>query len=296
MKEKRIVAAAILGKELFVARVNTPEISSYNLETKSCRTFAVRKLSSAYDMCACLKSNYLYIIDNNKNSANEIMTLITTGKVRKKWLTKENTVGNLSVTTEGNVILAVHHKNTLLEYSPGGKLLCEIKLQEFNHLSHAIKLDIDRFVVCYGTLRGTKPTLSIVKRVGKDKKIEKSFPNGPGAAEIPLHWPSYMTVGKNGCVIVADLFSKRLLLLDSELNVKKKIVPKRKQGFRGPQMIFLNETLLAVVITGGGPSPENNFTGQKGDTEIKDVDDEKKIDEDCELLVFDIKPLLQPLT
>lgn len=227
----------------------------------------------------------------------------------------------------------------------------EIKL-ECNDLSHAIKLEDGRFVVCHGWLWRSKPTVSIVRCAGKRATIDMSFPDEHGSAEIPLNWPSYLAVLKNRDVIVADLLSNRLLLLDSKLKLKKKIVSSYKQEFRGPQKICAHETKLAVVITGGGPTPENDSTenyelqtsaeetsplvqiitlkvaeqGEQKDGGVEelcenakrkyeaakkkyedlkkrdkeanmiDMDDAKQIDEDCILLVFDIKSLLPQQT
>lgn len=265
VKEKKIVAATFLRRKLFIARINISTIDVYDFNDKTkpvgeLGPLAVNNLVSVYDMCSCVEDNCLYILDNKKMSANEIMKLSTTGKLKHKWRTMENAVGNLSVTKSGNLILAAHYKNSLLEYSPDGKLLCEIKLPpDCNNLSHAIKLDEDHFVICHGTLFSSSPRVRILNIVGNEIKIKKSFPDEQSSEKMQLRWPSYLAVEKNGCIIVSDMFGSRLLLFDSELHFMKKIVPKYSQGFRGPLMISLDETsdekLLAVIITGGGYTP-----------------------------------------
>lgn len=246
----------------------------------------------------------------SERTPKEVVRINTKGEFTISWSTKNNASGYVSTTTEGNVILTVQDKHMLLEYSSDGKLVRDIKLPECIDPWHSIKVLNDCYIVSHGTLVDPLNRVCLVNMKGK---VEKSFGGKIGSTEDQLNMPFYLAVGSNGYVMVADLRNNRVLLLDSDLEFKTKLVPKYKQGFRNPRRIFLDERFLVVVITAGDPketmpveaghsteetedenSAENSdLLGNIEIVRMKKVDPSQQIEEDCRLLVFDIKPLMQ---
>ena len=271
----------------------------------------MKELVAAVDVCCCKKNNCLYIMDKKKGKVKEVLKINTDGELLISWPTKYNARGYLSTATDGNVIITVQEKQMLLEYnSSNGKLMCKIMLPECNNPWHAVKLADGRYVVSHGILTDH---LIRVCHVDKEGKVAESFGPKSGSAENQLNMPVYLAVERSGCVIVADLFSNRVLLLDSNLNFQANIVPKYKQTFRNPKRVCLNEPLLAVVIAAGnttetirdgeaahGNEAEAAETSTEKSVLLRDAEEgtthafdiSKKIDEDCRLLVFNMEPLL----
>lgn len=292
---------------MFILREKRSQIEVYDCTnfTLAPTILDVKELVAAVDICSCKKNNCLYIIKNKKGTGKEVMKIDTEVKFLGKWSTKDNAGGYLSATTEGNVIITVQNKQMLLEYSHDGKLVRDIKLPECTNPWHAIKLDDDHYIVSHGILSDPFNRVCLVDRKGN---VEKSFGHEVGSTGHLLNMPLYLAAGTNGYVMVADFYSNRVLLLDSNLKFKTNIVPKYKQRFRNPRRVQMDENLglLVVVIVAGNPAetiPEE--TGESREDTEEGVllreeeegevqsDPSKKIEKDCRLLVFDIKPLLQ---
>lgn len=293
--EKTILGVAILGGKIFLVHENSSELEIYECNGFGRKFLKVNELLRAVDICSCKKNNCLYIMDRKiGQTPKEVLKISTKGKSLDKWPTKDDAFGFMSVAAEGNVIITVHDKrNMLLEYSSDGKLVRKIKLRGCNNPWHAVKLDNNRYIVSHGILFDRFHRVCLVDKEGI---VKKSFGREIGSAKDQLNMPYYLAAGSNGCVIVADLCNSRLLLLDSNMEFKTKIVPKYKQRIWVPRRIYLDEGLLVVVFSLGDLSEEREEgellrKAEEGKTE--EVDVSKQINKDCRAVVFDIKPLLQ---
>ena len=165
-------------------------------------------------------------------------------------------VSVLSVSDEPHVICAVVNSYKLNEYSLDGRLIREIRLplkEEFNCPSplQAIKLTSGHFVVSsysYFRNRGLL-RVCILDEYGKQLK---SFDGKPGGSSfVTPYCPYHLSVDGNGFVLVVDLFSNRVLLLDSNLTFKREILSEEKHGLRHPSKIFLDESSSRIFVADG---------------------------------------------
>lgn len=240
-------------EQLFLAREESPHLEVYdrNAFSQAYIILNVKVIVSAIDICSCSRNVCLYVMNKKDDGAQmEVIKIGTEGKLLKNWPTKDNAKGHVSATAEGNVIIAVQDKHVLLEYSSDGELMRNIELSGLINPWHAIKVDGGHYIVSHGMLFDR---LHRICRVGEEGKVENSFGREIGSTEKQLNIPFYLGVGTNGCVMVADLCNNRVLLLDSNLNFKTKIVPKFRQRFRSPRRIYLDKELLVVVIGEGVP-------------------------------------------
>lgn len=309
---KEITGMAILLRKLFIVRekISTLEVYDCNNFIAAPEILTVQELEAAVDICCCKRNNYLYIMDSKKGTTNEVLKISTIGELLISWSTKYNARGNLSATTEGNVIITVQEKHMLLEYAADGKLMRKIRLPECANPWHAVKLEDGRYVVSHGILTDEFIRVCLVDEEGK---VAEALGPKSESAENQLNMPMHLAVGSNGCVIVAEFFRNRVLLLDFDLKYRTNIVPKYKQGFRNPKRVCLDEKLLAVVIAAGKPrktinddevghkieaeagetsTEKNALLRQAEEGTIEAFDSSQKIEKNCRLLVFNMEPLL----
>src|SRR5688572_12359296 len=107
------------------------------------------------------------------------------------------------------------------------------------HPLHAIKLTSGHFVVSHGL---TDDELRRVCVVDANGNLEKSFGGTHGTPIGELNYPVYLSVDGNGFVMVVDEVNRRVLLLDSDLQLKREILSRGKHGLRRPQAIVLDES------------------------------------------------------
>ena len=300
-----IIGIAILNEELFIALGRKSTLKIYDCKAPNfvSRSLTVKGLVAALDMCSCKINTCLYIIDD-KISHSEVMKLDKEGKLLKKWTIKDdNGYGlsepTLSATPQGNLIIAVHQNHVLLEFSSNGDKVDEIVLQEEMNPWHAVKLN-DSYIVSYGDYSDESHGMCKVNKEGKRS-------HNYGSAREKLNMPVHFAVDSNNYVIVVDHFNDRLLLFDSELKFQANIVPKYKQKFLSPRGVCLDDHRLAVVIGAGDPrntAPDEEIESMEAPVEdacstltensgLLTKPKDSKIEEDCRLLVFDIKPLLE---
>ena len=204
------------------------------------RQWNLRELIYPRDIASCNRNKCLYIFDYKDSSqSKEILRVDPNGKLIKKWSTGDDWGYGLSVTDESNVILTVHNKNKLNEYSPDGQLIREINLSldaGIRYPWHAIKLTNGHFVVCHGVV------MCKVCTVDADGKLKKSFGGKSGSTIGQMNSPVYLSVDGNGFVMVADQENSRVLLLDSDLKFQREILTKAKHGLRVLCRIHLDES------------------------------------------------------
>lgn len=206
---------------MFVASESSPAVEVYNsLSFSFSRQWNLkdRFFQSTIDMGSCSRNKCLFFFVMEPS---EILKVDPNGKLINKWSTEGDFGGGLSVTDESNVIITLLNKNKLIEYSSDGQLIREIKLStdsSIRHLGHAIKLSNGNFFVSHGC---RDEELHRVCLVDADGRLKKSFGGKCGSTTGQLNRPGYLSVDRNGFVLVAD--SNRVLLLDSELNFRSNI-------------------------------------------------------------------------
>ena len=98
---------------------------------------------------------------------------------------------------------------------------------------HAIKLSNGDYVV------SDQQRVCIVDT---DGKLNKSFGGKRGSENGQVNGPVYLSVVGNGFVMVVDRGNCRVLLLDSDLELKREVLLKESHGLRRPERILLDES------------------------------------------------------
>lgn len=294
---------ALLNEKLFIVRKETTKLEVYVRNThgfnRHSNLLDVPNLVDAVDICSCKKNMCLYIMDKKEaRTSKEVIKLDKEGRHKCHWPTKDKAGGYLSTTAQGNLIITVKYRNMLLEYSPDGNWVRDIKLKKRIFPWHAIMAGNDHYFVSHGTIFDP---LHKVCLVNKEGEVVMSFGGESGLAEDQLNIPNYLADASNGCVMVADLNNDRVLLLDSNLKLKANIASQCNRKFRCPRRVCVSEGLLVVVTTADAskeaklPEAGNSREGTDGEdtaTEsdallrMKDSDTQQNAEENCTILVF----------
>ena len=180
-------------------------------------------------------------MDGSNGQRNEIFVTDKNGTVLNKWAVEN--YGNLSITEEGTIVLAVQASAKVVEYSHEGHLIQEVCLSEYKvqNLWHAIKLRSGNFVVscnhkenrfteASGEVSG-EPGQPGIYVVDSTRAILKEF------SGLELSQPMYLDIDRNGAILVADC--GRVSLLNSDLQFQRHIVQKN-DGVEEPTAMCLS--------------------------------------------------------
>ena len=113
------------------------------------RKIRVEGLVNGWDIVA--DANVLYVSEVGAKLIHRIQLSDETSShwsVDSEWLT-------MSINKKGNVVVSCQDLNKIIEYTPTGKYVREIKLNAIGRtiegLRHVIQLDDNRFLICHRT-------------------------------------------------------------------------------------------------------------------------------------------------
>jgi DNA-binding beta-propeller fold protein YncE len=113
----------------------------------------------------------------------------------------------------------------------------EISLQpDITNPWHAVQLSSGQFVVSHW---GPGHRVSVV---GVDGRIVCSYGGSPGSGDKQLNTPRSLAVGESGCILVADQFNNRVVVMDSSL-LQSHVLPLIIDGgLRAPWNLWLDQS------------------------------------------------------
>lgn len=233
----------ILNSELFVVYKCCREVEVYDSKFCFHRRWNLQEIANPEDIVSCNRNQCLYINGyTDESMPSKILKLDPNGEVMHRWETGDNWGWDLSVTEEYNVILTVHTKNKLIEYSPVGREVRVIRLKSaIRNPCHAMKWTNDHYIVSHSDAREVLERLCIVNA---DGNIEDSTDEKSGFTDdVKMNVPAHFAVDENGFVMVADKGNGRILLLNSNLEYLRVLISNEKtRELRFPVNIFLDKS------------------------------------------------------
>lgn len=237
-----LTGLTVVNNTLYVTMEYSEVIESYELcvsdtlpKIGSRAKFSVAGLLNPRDIKGT-KRDCLYIFDKKfyAQPAEIFIFDLNLKAIQKRWSTGDN-YGSLSITDEGNVILTVENRNTLMEYTSDGQLIREITLSSAicNPL-HSLKLSSGHFVV-------SNISNSRICIVDENGDVLRAFGEENKSWLEELYVPLCLAIDSSGSIIVADQINGRVLLLTSTLEFKDELVS-AKNGLCSPTQIHLDES------------------------------------------------------
>ena len=242
---KGVFGVAILGDELFIIRIDCPEIEVFGdlQELKPIREVALKnhKLELPWDIQSCSENKCLYIVDERRGEKEtaEIIRIDPDGNVQHKWKTKCKD-SRLSITYEFNVIITSSDKNKIEEYSPDGELVCLIEWPSSVGIIApwiTFKQRENEYIVSYGDRGDPDHRVCVIDLKGN---IKYNFGGKKGSNNYQLNVPVHMAAYFDGRMLVADKDNRRLVLLSPELKFLKSLFSS-SEYLRLPNRVCLDE-------------------------------------------------------
>lgn len=217
------------------------------------------------DIAACPTNERLYIIDQVDFKSNEpvlrgrkcescIWKVEINSDPRNKvskWVTKwtYSSPFTLSVSPSGQVIVADPSYESNIEiYDKDGELVESINLHA-RHANHAIATNDHGFLVAYGKYQEKHGLRLVGPRDQRD------------ITDLDLNNPWYLAVYENDDILLADMKSDRVLLLNPTLEMKRELLTKEHDEVIEPRRLcYVKERRMLIVIH-----------GEKGKTRVVDL-------------------------
>jgi len=190
------------------------------------------------DMTSCVRRKCLHMSDFRKRC---IHRYALDSNATSKWPVSSYPF-SLSVTPNGNLLVACHNPKQLVELSAeSGKQVRAISLQkDIKYLWHGIQLANGQFVVCHGD------SLQRVCMVDDDGRVTRSYggKRGSGDGELSrLRDLRDLAVDEDSQLIfVSDCYDNRVVVL------RLQFVRYIRDGIRWPRQLHLDQTTRRLYV------------------------------------------------
>ena len=231
---------AISNDQLFCIFPNSShstDIKVYNIEPFTFeRTIKVEGMKRPYDIVA--SENFLYVGEYEDKFIHQIQLPEETVS---KWFVNGSYL-KLSISKNGNVVVATWNPAKILEFTSDGTSVRSIAVNQIDKnlvgLQHAIQLEGDKFLVCHSTT--THHRVCIIDNTGR---VIKCYGGRQGSGMGQLNLPCHLAIGRNGCILVADEESNRIVQLNASLEYMNEFI-----SFERPRRLLLNEELERLYV------------------------------------------------
>jgi len=232
-----------LGDDVFVVCWPTEQkIEVYDTKTFTFqRHITVPRLGrTSYGLAACPHNNCLYAPDCDNASIHRVE--LSGSNAMMKWSVARYPVG-LSVNSEHNLLVVSEGERKLQIFTTRGTLLKNIQLQaDIESPRHAVQLPTGQFLVSH---RGSLHRICLV---GVDGAVVRSYGGQKGSQLTQMDGPTALAVDREGRVLVADQFNKRLLVIDQSLSSAHKMSVCVDRGLKGPRSLWYDQSLRRLYI------------------------------------------------
>lgn len=239
---RAIAGVAMLEDLIYVVSDKSSVVETFDLETLVFKSsYYLAELANPWDLASCKLNKCLYIMDSSSSvnkSSKYILRVDSDLQALTKWSTIIEEHGNLSVTSDGNVILTLSDWSKLFIYNPDGIRKNVVTLWvDTIHPTHAIKISNDHFLISYGS---NKDDIRRICQINENGDLVI-------ASIESMRTSSYLAVDEAGQVFVTDQGNSRVCAFNSDLELMGEVISK-KHGLRSPQRICLDRKAQRLVI------------------------------------------------
>jgi hypothetical protein len=219
-----VCGVAELSNRLYVACYGSSTIHVFTNSPpfSHLEQFQVECLNDKYYIAICSEGTQLYIVDRIAKS----IWRLKSSEERKPEKFITTTFMLFSISLRYQKLLATPNDGDFLYLfdETDGKLSLSVKLPESLLIRHAVQSDHSTFIVCHVNkfVEDVRIGNRSVSEVDFSGNVIRSFNYRKHDTRI-LHfdWPRHMLLHENGDVIVADMMGRHIVLLQSDLQLKR---------------------------------------------------------------------------
>ena len=179
--------------------------------------------------------NVLYVSDNKTKLIHRIP--LSGDDYSSHWSVESDSL-KMSINKKGNIVVSCWDLNKIIEYTPNGDLVREIKVKgigDAKSLRHAIQLEDDRFVICYANNEHHR-----VCKIDSDGEMVESYGREKGPEEGQLNGPRYLAVDSTDSIFVVDSNNNRIKQFNASLELIREFHGD-SVGLEKPRRMHLHE-------------------------------------------------------
>ena len=207
----------IADKEIFIVQYGKPvEVQVFDYDTfKHIRQISVPTMKIPWDIT--FSGNILFVAEYVSGMVHRVP--LNSSEPMSNWYVGTSSQLSLSTLKSGHILVTGYSLTKLMEYTTTGQLVREIPLQQsITYPLHAIQMDNDRFLVSH------VGSLNRVCLIDNKGLLIKSYGGAEGSGPEQLDNPRHLIADVNGCFLVADSRSNRIILLNDELQFVKELI------------------------------------------------------------------------
>jgi len=242
-----VMGVTQLHDVVYIVREWPPEIMRFNARTHQRLTdIIVKELRDPYDIAACEQTSVVYVSDN----AECVWRVSSNGEDVKRWLLwslSDTFKPNKLSVTSSRLLVTSLDANQLRQFDAVGDELRRVDLPGDMVTRHAVESPSGTFIVSDGdTLLKQYP----ISEVNTGGQVLRQF---SGSRLLPVGRAKHVAVDSQGNIFVADSGNRRILLLNSELALRRVIIDELQLNYERPRRLCYTEQSgqLLVGFDGG---------------------------------------------
>jgi len=199
----------------------------------------VKNLSMPWDIAACEQTSIVYVSE----SPACVWRVSSDGEDVKLWLSKSpsDTQWTLSVTSSRLLVTSVS-ANQLTQFDEVGNELRRVDLPDDMKPEHAMESPTGTFIVSH---ENTQLKQDQVSEVDTGGQVLRQF---SGSRLVPLGFTPHIAVDSQGNIFVADRDNRRILLLNSELTLRRVIIDEHQLKDKRPECLCYTEKSGQLLV------------------------------------------------
>jgi len=210
----------------------------------------VKGLTRPWDIAACEQTSVVYVTDCPYTGDACVWRVSSDGEDLKRWLPKSPSnkfrPETLSVTSSQLLVTSPDTKQ-LRQFDAVGDELRQVDLPRDMEPLHAVESPAGTFIVSHSDTQLAQWQVSEVNTGGQ---LLRQF---SGSRLLPLGYTPHIAVDSQGNIFVADEANRRILLLNSELALRRVIIDEHQLNYKGlVRLCYIEQTgQLMVGFVGG---------------------------------------------
>ena len=234
------------NEELYVVTSRSPDIDVYDIDTLDhSRKIRVDGLVNACDIVT--RANVLYVSERKDKLIHRIQLSDETSShwsVNSRYLT-------MSINMTGNVVVSCFDLFKIIEYTPIGSCVREIKVNAIDEtiggVLHAIQLDDHMFIICHKTITAQHRVCIIDSNGRMMKSYDGREGSGSRSGIEQMNGPCYLAIDRNGFILVVDYYNNRIIQLNASLEFLREFIP-ASAGLKKGNRMHLHEGTRRLYI------------------------------------------------
>jgi len=195
------------------------------------------------DIVACERTSQLYVVKDE----NCVWRVSADGADIKHWLPKspDDTFKpeTLSLTST-RLLVTSPHTRQLRQFDAVGDELRRVQLPDDVRPYHTVESPTGTFIVSLYNIQLEQYQVAEVNTGGE---VLRQF-SGSRLSLLGLGSIEYMAVDSHGNIFVADVYNRRILLLDAQLSLRRVIIDEHQLNYKDPRRLCYREQSGQLLV------------------------------------------------